>query len=192
MFFIRSLLVKYGKKKRLVVVATSCFYWVTNVVIILANEEELSFLAIWTGITHSPFAYALQWRHNGRDCVSNHQPHHCLLNRLFRCRSKKTSNLCVAGLCEGNSPGTGEFPSQRASKAENMSIFWRHHDNYVLRKPCHRDRDGNYRDYTTVMPRFCTNWSRFANDNRLSVTISAVALIWAIFGTYPIRLVVYE
>ena len=33
--------------------------------------------------------YALQWRHNGRDSVSNHQPHGCLLNRLFRRRSKK-------------------------------------------------------------------------------------------------------
>ena len=31
----------------------------------------------------------LQWRHNGRGSVSNHQPHHCLLNRLFRRRSKK-------------------------------------------------------------------------------------------------------
>ena len=28
----------------------------------------------------------LQWRHNGRDGVSNHQPHHCLLNHLFRRR----------------------------------------------------------------------------------------------------------
>ena len=27
---------------------------------------------------------ALQWRHNWRDSVSNHQPHHCLLNRLFK------------------------------------------------------------------------------------------------------------
>ena len=27
--------------------------------------------------------------HNGRDGVSNRQPHHCLLNRLFRRRSKK-------------------------------------------------------------------------------------------------------
>ena len=27
---------------------------------------------------------ALQWRHNGRDGVSNHQPHDCLLNRFFR------------------------------------------------------------------------------------------------------------
>ena len=33
-----------------------------------------------------------QWRHNGRDGVSNHQPHDCLLNRLFRRRSRKTSN----------------------------------------------------------------------------------------------------
>ena len=28
----------------------------------------------------------LQWRHNERDGVSNHQPHACLLNRLFRSR----------------------------------------------------------------------------------------------------------
>ena len=54
---------------------------------------------------------ALRWRHNGRDSVSNHQPHGCLLNRLFRRRSKKTSKLRVTGLCAGNSPGTGEFPA---------------------------------------------------------------------------------
>ena len=32
---------------------------------------------------------SLQWRHNGHDGVSNYQPHDCLLNRLFRRRSKK-------------------------------------------------------------------------------------------------------
>ena len=69
----------------------------------------------------------LRWRHNGHDSVSNHQPHGCLLNRLFRCRSKKTSKLRVTGLCVGNSPGTGEFPAQMASDAENVSIWWRHH-----------------------------------------------------------------
>ena len=36
---------------------------------------------------------AVHWRHNGRDNVSNHQPHDRLLNRLFRRRSKKTSQL---------------------------------------------------------------------------------------------------
>ena len=69
----------------------------------------------------------LRWRHNERDSVSNHQPRDCLLNRLFRRRSKKTSKLRVTVLCVGNSPGTGEFPAQMASNAENVSIWWRHH-----------------------------------------------------------------
>ena len=69
----------------------------------------------------------LQWRHNERDSISNHQLHDRLLKRLFRRRSKKTSKLRVTGLCEENSPVTGEFPAQRASNAENVSIWWRHH-----------------------------------------------------------------
>ena len=71
--------------------------------------------------------YSLRWRHNGRDGVWNHQPHDCLLNRLFGCRSKKASKLSVTGLCVGNSPGTGELPAQMASNAENVSIWCRHH-----------------------------------------------------------------
>ena len=71
---------------------------------------------------------SLRWRHNDHAGVSNHQPHGCLLNRLFRRKSKKTSKLRVTGLCAGNSPGTGEFPAQMASSAENVSIWWRHHD----------------------------------------------------------------
>ena len=34
----------------------------------------------------------------------------CLLKRLFSRRSKKASKLHVTGLCQGNSPVTGEFP----------------------------------------------------------------------------------
>ena len=78
---------------------------------------------------------ALLWRHNGRNGVSNHQPHDCLLKRsfsMFRCRSKKTSKLRVAGLCATNSPMTGEFPAQMASNAENVSIWWRHRVVYFL------------------------------------------------------------
>ena len=72
-------------------------------------------------------SFSLQWRHNGFDGISNHQPHHCLLSRLFGRRSKKTSKLCVTVLCVGNSLGTGEFPPQMASYEENVSIWWRHH-----------------------------------------------------------------
>ena len=38
----------------------------------------------------------------------NHQPHHCLLNRLF----KENIKVLVTGLCAGNSP------AQMASNAE--------------------------------------------------------------------------
>ena len=46
---------------------------------------------------------------------------------LFSHRWKNTSKLHVTGLCVGNSPATGEFPAQRDSDAENVSIWWRHH-----------------------------------------------------------------
>ena len=70
---------------------------------------------------------SLHWRHKGRDGVSNQQPQGCLLKHLLGRRSKNTSNLRVTGLCAGNSPGTGEFPAQMASNAENVFIGWRHH-----------------------------------------------------------------
>ena len=51
----------------------------------------------------------------------------CLLNHLFRRRSKNTSKRRVTGLCEGNPPVNGEFSSRNASNAENVSSWWRHH-----------------------------------------------------------------
>ena len=53
---------------------------------------------------------SFQWRHSRRDGVSNHQPYDSLLNRLFMRRSKKTSNLRVAGLCEGEFTGDRWIP----------------------------------------------------------------------------------
>ena len=70
----------------------------------------------------------LWWRHNEHDGISNHQPYNCSLNHLFRRRSKKTSKLCITGLCEGNSPVMCEFPAQRAINLENVSIWWHHHE----------------------------------------------------------------
>ena len=69
----------------------------------------------------------LQWRHDGCNGVSNHQRLDCLLNRFLRRGSKKTPKTRVTGLCAGNSPVTGEFPAQKASNAEYVSIWWRHH-----------------------------------------------------------------
>ena len=66
----------------------------------------------------------LQWRHNDHYGVSNHHPRRCLLNRLFRRRSKNQISALLV-LCAGNSSVTGEFPAQWAAK--NVPIWWRHH-----------------------------------------------------------------
>ena len=89
-------------------------------------------------LSPSHFVNPLRWHHNERDSVSNYQPDDCLLNRLFRRRSKKTPKLCVTGLCAGNSPGT--FPAQLASNAENLFIGWRHHGVMAF---CQKKRTGN-------------------------------------------------
>ena len=64
-----------------------------------------SFENIWALCIHylrnRDHEFTLRWNHNERDGVSNHQPHDCLLNRLFRRRSKKTPKLRVTGLCKG-------------------------------------------------------------------------------------------
>ena len=43
------------------------------------------------------------------------------LNRLLRRRSKKTSKLCVTGLCAGNSPVIGPVTRKM------FPFWWRHH-----------------------------------------------------------------
>ena len=79
--------------------------------------------------------WTLQWRQNGRqNGVTNHQPHDCLLNHLFKSRSKKTSKLRVTGLCAGNSPVNGEFTALMANNAENGfidDVIMRHKTNQI-------------------------------------------------------------
>ena len=77
---------------------------------------------------------SLKWRHihNERDGVSNHRRLDCLLNRLFRRRSKNTSKLRVTALCEGN-PGT-------------LTIWgkWAKHRDVAQRHVCsHRTSNGD-------------------------------------------------
>ena len=77
---------------------TNAFKLMMNILVKVANFRFIYRL----------FHDTLQWRHNGCDGVSNHRRLGCLLNRLFRHRSKKTSKLRV----------TGGFPSEIASNAE--------------------------------------------------------------------------
>ena len=118
----------------------------------LDNCQIIGIIPCWRRLCLSYASCTLHWHHNGHDGISNHQPHDYLLNRLFRCGSKKTSKLwgvnvqsreyrhvdtrlktgtllyftllCVTRLCAGISPVIGELPTQRASYAENVFIWW--------------------------------------------------------------------
>ena len=70
---------------------------------------------------------ASQWRHNERDGVSIYRRLGCLIKRLFRRRWNETSLLRIIGLSFGYIPAIGEFPAQRASNVENVSISRGHH-----------------------------------------------------------------
>ena len=67
---------------------------------------------VWISKTRSSWCVS---RLHYNDVITGTMINDCLLNGLFRRRSKKTSKLCVTGLCAGNWPGTGEFPAQMAS-----------------------------------------------------------------------------
>ena len=68
---------------------------------------------------------SLEWSHNGRNGVSNHQPHQCLFNRLFvKENIKAPRHWPLCGECYW--PFVRGIPAQMASNAENVSIWWRH------------------------------------------------------------------
>ena len=71
--------------------------------------------------------FSLQWRHSERDDVSTRQPHDCLLKHLFKAQIKENTKAPRHWPLCGEFPVTGEFPTQRATNAENVSIWWRHH-----------------------------------------------------------------
>ena len=52
-----------------------------------------------------------------------------LAQPFVQAQINKTSKLPFTGFCEGNSPVTGEFPTQRARNAENVFIWLRYHGN---------------------------------------------------------------
>ena len=91
---------------------------------------------------HAPLTYwhpvsPLHWRHNDHDGVSNHQHHGCLLNRLFRRRSKKTkkssaSLAFVWGIHRDRwvSPHKGPVTRKMFPFDDVIMAIWRHIPDY--------------------------------------------------------------
>ena len=117
----------FGKSSR----SRQCHPNISIMNIIQPYTNKAIFVSKFDAACHSK---SLHWRHNGHESVSNHQPHDCLLNHLFRRRWKKISKLRVTGLCARNSPETAEFPAQMASNAENTHrvMFQQHWNSFII------------------------------------------------------------
>ena len=80
-------------------------------------------------------------------------------------RKHQRLKLRVTRLCAGNSPGTGEFPAQMASNAENVSIWWRHHEYVNLFSiPTHFAASFSGRHFRDSMMRFRQWWPHYLSD----------------------------
>ena len=82
----------------------------------------------------------LQWRHNGRDGVSNHQPHDCLLNRVNRRRSKWNVKAPRRWPLWGEVSGDRRIPRANGQKRRKyfnlMTLSWNtKYDNEFFQVP---------------------------------------------------------
>ena len=92
--------------------------WLSRIRMVCISVTRIT-LRIWSIHQYVIYKFTWHWRHNERDGTTK-TPTSRLCNQPSRHISNKTSKLSVAGLCEGNSPLTCEFTSQRASNAGNV------------------------------------------------------------------------
>ena len=79
-----------------------CHYLCDN----LSYDSQTAFeVRAWVGIYNAleivNASTTLQWRHNEHDGVSDHQPHECLLNDVFRLKSKKPQRSAPLAFVRG-------------------------------------------------------------------------------------------
>ena len=87
-------ILRYRTRSTLAQVMTCCLTAPSHYLKSMLNNHQ-------GGLVSEPEDNSLQWRHNEHGSVSNHQPHHCLLNRLFRRSWKKISKFCVLAFVQG-------------------------------------------------------------------------------------------
>ena len=113
-------------------------------------------------------ANPLEWRHNERDGVSNHQPHDCLLTRLlFRRRLKKHQSSASLAFVRGihrwpvNSPHKGPV-TRKMFSLDDVILHWNF--DYI-----------NYRGIDLVISLKQTRWSDFFHTTLMFKTFHGIA-----------------
>ena len=99
-------------------------------------------------------------------------------------RTQQTPRYFLA-LCAGNSPVTGEFPTQKAGKTENVSIWWRHLD---ISRECTSSMGASSnglnlsddRLYLPGSPRHWAGWAQYVATKNNNVSFKMPIHYWTI------------
>ena len=95
--------------------------WPTSQVLYLQREHS---------VTSNSFMKTSQWRHNERDRVASQITSLTIVYSTVYSgvdQRKHQRSALLAFVRRIHPSVTGEFPAQKASNAENISIWWRHH-----------------------------------------------------------------
>ena len=82
------------------------------------------------------WSFTLGWTSSGRLQRWRLKSPRLFTQPFVQAQIKETPKLRVSGLCNGNAPVTGGFPSQRASNAENFPFDRRHRANWWIKLIC--------------------------------------------------------
>ena len=99
---------------------SSCIKKLVNSSAILNDICQVFHFSRW----HITEGNALQWRQNGHDGVSNHQPRDCLLTVNSSADQRKPQSSAPLAFVRG-------IPGDLANYAENVFIRWRHHELFI-------------------------------------------------------------
>ena len=109
------------------------WHWICSTNVSLSfTKKDFSYLRHLSVEKWQKIQTLLQWRHNGRDCVSYHQPYDCLLTQPF-IQAQIKENIKAPRhwpLC-GEFTGDRWIPRTNGQQWGKFSIGWRHHDFYV-------------------------------------------------------------
>ena len=91
------------------------------------NRAKSSAITIPTAVIYIISQFPLRWRHNGRDGVSNHQPHGCFSTVYSVEDHWEHQSSALLAFVQGIHRRPVNSPHKMTSNAEYVSIWWRYH-----------------------------------------------------------------
>ena len=122
--------------------------------------------------------HILQLCHNECNGVQSHRAHDYLLNRLFKAQIKENIKALPHWPLWGEFTGDRWILITKASNAENVSIWWRHHDIWTTSRAI---------NYPTTEPLETSDDNGDSqNESKINMNIMKPELWWKFYHDSPV------